>query len=70
MTDRNETTDKHRNKTKPVPLKFPPWFIKGLETAKAKLPNRTLSEIIIRGTCKTEKIKVPKDHVFKKPAKK
>ena len=70
MKERDKTTDKHRNKIKAVPLKCPDFFNEGLEKAKAKLPNRTVSEIIIRATCKVEKIKIPKDHVFRKPAKK
>ncbi len=66
MNERNKTTDKHRNKTKPVSFKLPDWFLEVLSEAKEKLPKRTATEIIIRGTCKTEKKNIPKDYKFAK----
>lgn len=66
MNDRNKVTDNHGNKTKPVSFKLPDWFLDVLAEAKEKLPKRTATEIIIRGTCKAEKKKIPKDYKFAK----
>ncbi len=60
----NETTDKNRNKIKPIPYKFNTWFTGPLNAFSEK--NRiTTTEILVRAACKYMKTKIPKDYKFR-----
>jgi len=59
---------KEDNETKQVPLMLTKWFRRGVKEAmKAtdKKPARNMSEIMVRATCKVEKIKIPKGYKFR-----
>jgi hypothetical protein len=68
--ERHKTKDKHRNKVKPMPFKFPEWFRAGLKAAQTKTPRRTATEIIMEAVRLKEKIKKPKDHKYVRPIEK
>ena len=57
------------SKTKFTGYKWPPWFVRVLNRAKEKEPERTEAQIIIMGTCKAEGEEIPESHKFRKPRK-